>query len=281
MENASGYQVQLYKGVVLIISQPISEQSQTSYDFTSEIKETGDYTFKIKALGNETYEESLETESETYIFTEQSLQDVKLAAENALKELAVTNETTEDVVLKTVTNVCTNEKIKAAWSSEHGFTLERATDGDDPGTDGKIQGRIILTLNKTDGASETLELEVDRKILPKFKVTFEAGNETFTGTAPTQENVTEGTVIKLPENSFTVYGKNFIGWSAGDGTLYQKDSEYTMPRGNVTFTAMWEDDVWDGTKTKKPDRDAEGYYLISTGAELAFFQDKDLGKSQN
>lgn len=280
VENASGYQVQLYKGEVLIISQPVSEQSQTSYDFTSEIKETGDYTFKVKALGNETYEESIEIESETYIFTEQSLQDVKLAAENALKELAVTNETTEDVVLKTVTNVCTNEKIKAAWSSEHGFTLERATDGDDPGTDGKIQGRIILTLNKTDGASETLELEVDRKILPKFKVTFEAGSETFTGTAPTQENVTEGTVIKLPENSFTVYGKNFIGWSAGDGTLYQKDSEYTMPRGNVTFTTMWEDDVWDGTKTKKPDQDTEGYYLISTGAEPAFFQDKDLGKAK-
>lgn len=280
VENASGYQVQLYKGVVLIISQPISEQSQTSYDFTSEIKETGDYTFKVKALGNETYEESLETESETYTFTEQSLQDVKLAAENALKELVVTNETTEDVVLTTVTNVCTNEKIKAAWSSEHGFTLERATDGADPGTDGKIQGRIILTLNKTDGASETLELEVDRKILPKFKVTFEAGSETFTGTVPTQENVTEGTVIKLPENSFTVYGKNFIGWSTGDGTLYQKDSEYTMPRGNVTFTAMWENDVWDGTETKEPERDAEGYYLISTGAELAFFQDKDLGKTK-
>ena len=280
VENASGYQVQLYKDGALKILQTVSEQSQTSYDFTSEIKETGDYTFKIKALGNETYEESLETESEIYTFTEQSLQDVKLAAENALKELAVTNETTEGVVLKTVTNVCTNERIKAAWSSEHGFTLERATDGDDPGTDGKIQGRIILTLNKTDGASETLELEVDRKILPKFKVTFEAGSETFTGTAPTQENVTEGTVIKLPENSFTVYGKNFIGWSAGDGTLYQKDSEYTMPRGNVTFTAMWEDDVWDGTKKKKPDQDAEGYYLISTGAELAYFQDKDLGKAK-
>lgn len=280
VENASGYQVQLYKGEVLIISQPISEQSQTSYDFTSEIKETGDYTFKVKALGNETYEESLETESETYTFTEQSLQDVKLAAENALKELAVTNETTEDVVLNTVTNVCTNERIKAAWSSENGFTLESATDGADPGTDGRIQGTIILTLNKTDGASETLELEVDLKILPKFKVTFEAGSETFTGTAPTQENVTEGTVIKLPENSFTVYGKNFIVWSAGDGTLYQKDSEYTMPRGNVTFTAMWEDDVWDGTKTKKPDQDTEGYYLISTGAELAYFQDKDLGKAK-
>lgn len=280
VENASGYQVQLYKDGALKILQTVSEQSQTSYDFTSEIKETGDYTFKIKALGNETYEESLETESEIYTFTEQSLQDVKLAAENALKELAVTNETTEGVVLKTVTNVCTNERIKAAWSSEHGFTLERATDGDDPGTDGKIQGRIILTLNKTDGASETLELEVDLKILPKFKVTFEAGNETFTGTVPTQENVTEGTVIKLPENSFTVYGKNFTGWSAGDGTLYQKDSEYTMPRGNVTFTAMWEDDVWDGTKTKKPDQDTEGYYLISTGAEFAYFQDRDLGKAK-
>ena len=54
-----------------------------------------------------------------------------------------------------------------------------------------------------------------------------------------------------------------------------------MPRGNVTFTAMWEDDVWDGTKTKKkPDQDTEGYYLISTGAELAYFQDKDLGKAK-
>lgn len=65
------------------------------------------------------------------------------------------------------------------------------------------------------------------------------------------KNVASTTKLREP--------KNFTGWSAGDGTLYQKDSEYTMPRGNVTFTAMWEDDVWDGTKTKKPDRDAEGY----------------------
>lgn len=279
VENASGYQVQLYKDGVLKISQTISEQPQLSYDFTSEIKETGNYTFKVKALGNETYEESLEMESEPYTFTEQSLQNVKLAAENALKKLAVTNETTEDVIFNTVQDVITNEKISAAWSAANGFKIEKATDGEDLGTDGKIQGTIVLTLNKTDGTSETLKLEVNLKIPPKFKVTFEAGSETFSGPAPVQENVTEGTVIKLPENSFTIYGKNFIGWSIGDGMLYQKDSEYTMPRGNVTFTAMWEDDVWDGNETKKPSQE-DGYYLISTGAELAYFQDKNLGKAK-
>lgn len=111
------------------------------------------------------------------------------------------------------------------------LSLESATDGADPGTDGRIQGTIILTLNKTDGASETLELEVDLKILPKFKVTFEAGSETFTGTAPTQENVTEGTVIKLPENSFTVYGKNFIVWSAwGWNTVSKRLRIYNAER---------------------------------------------------
>ena len=45
-----------------------------------------------------------------------------------------------------------------------------------------------------------------------------------------------------------------------------------MPRRNVTFTAMWEHDVWDGSTKTKPKWDDNRYYLISTGAELAWFQ---------
>ena len=119
---------------------------------------------------------------------------------------------------------------------------------------------------------ETENLTVDLTILPKFTVTFKSGSETASGTAPTWESKMEGTTVTLPENPFTVYEKMFSGWKDSDGKVYSAGSAYKMPRRNVTFTAMWEHDVWDGSTKTKPKRDDNRYYLISTGAELAWFQ---------
>ena len=271
VENADGYQVQLYKDSVVLGSEK-TVSGQTSYDFTSEIKETGSYTFKVKAIGNENYETSAGVKSAAYNFTAQSLADVKTAAENTLKKMSVTNGTTAAEILQAVTCVITNDSISAAWSEESGFTLTKATDGIEPGDNGRITGTITLTLRKEGVADETENLTVDLTILPKFTVTFKSGSETASGTAPTWESKMEGTTVTLPENPFIVYEKMFSGWKDSDGKVYSAGSAYKMPRRNVTFTAMWEHDVWDGSTKTKPKRDDNRYYLISTGAELAWFQ---------
>lgn len=271
VDHASGYQLQLYKGSATVGSAQ-TVIGQTSYDFTSEIGETGIYKFTVKALGDKNYEDSEEEVSGEYSFTAQSLDDVKISAENMLNKMNVTNETTADKILKSVNDIITNASISAEWSEESGFTLTKATDGIEPGDNGGITGTIILTLRKEGVADETENLTVDLTILPKFTVTFKSGSETASGTAPTWESKMEGTTVTLPENPFTVYEKMFSGWKDSDGKVYSAGSAYKMPRRNVTFTAMWEHDVWDGSTKTEPKRDDNRYYLISTGAELAWFQ---------
>ena len=86
----------------------------TSYDFTSQIAESGIYTFGVRATGDgSTYGDSEEAKSGRYEFSEQTLADVKKAAEAALQAKTVTNETTEDEILRVVRNVIRNEKIQA------------------------------------------------------------------------------------------------------------------------------------------------------------------------
>lgn len=90
VENADGYQVQLYKDSVVLGSEK-TVSGQTSYDFTSEIKETGSYTFKVKAIGNENYETSAGVKSAAYNFTAQSLG----GRENSGRKYAEENERNE------------------------------------------------------------------------------------------------------------------------------------------------------------------------------------------
>ena len=119
--------------------------------------------------------------SAAYNFTAQSLADVKTAAENTLKKMSVTNGTTVAEILQAVTCVITNDSISAAWSEESGFALTEATDGIEPGDNGRITGTITLTLRKEGVADETENLTVDLTILPKFTVTFKSGSETASG----------------------------------------------------------------------------------------------------
>ena len=50
---------------------------------------------------------------ENYVFSEQTLADVKTAAQEALQAMTVTNETTAEEILQVVQNVITNKKIQA------------------------------------------------------------------------------------------------------------------------------------------------------------------------
>lgn len=278
VEHASGYKVQLYKNGSKQGSEVALGTGATSYDFTSQIAESGTYTFKVWATGNSVYGDSEKETSGDYEFSEQTLANVKTAAQEALQAKTVTNETTAEEILQTVRNVITNKKIQAKWSNENAFKLTSATDGEDPGQNGSITGTIVLSYTAESASTETID--VNLPIAAKYAITFTSGRKDSQGEVPTLENAAAGTVITLPENTFKVYGMNFGGWSDDGSTKYASGVSYTMPEGNVTFKAVWTQDKWDGTTVTEPTKDEQGYYQISTGAELAYFQTHAMQKAK-
>lgn len=276
--NASGYKVQLYKNGSALGAGVTLGADAASYDFTSQIAESGTYTFGVRATGDaSTYGDSEEAKSGSYEFSEQTLENVKKAAQAALQAMTVTNMTTAEEILQAVNDVITNKKIQAEWSNEEEFNLTPATDGKDPGQNGSITGTIVLSYTAESASTE--KIEINLPIAAKYAITFASGRDDFPGEAPTLENAAARTVITLPENTFKVYGMNFGGWSDGAKT-YASGTSYTMPEGNVTFEAVWTQDKWDGTTVAKPIQDDQGYYQISTGAELAYFQNQSMKKAK-
>lgn len=268
VSDAAGYKVQLYKDGSPFGNEVELSSGETSYNFTSQIADGGTYAFKVRATGDATYGDSPETFSDEYRFAEQTLADVKAAAEAALQAMSVTNETTDAELLKVVKDVITNKNIRVNWSAADGFKITPATDGEDPGREGSITGTIVLSYQSDD--TETVTITVNLSIAAKYQLTYESGRDDSHGDAPTSEHIPEGTVITLPDNPFTVYGMDFTGWSDGT-TTYTSGASYTMPAGNVTLKAIWNQGKWDGKEVKKPEI-VDGYYQISTGAELAYFQ---------
>lgn len=281
VENASGYKVQLYKDNSELGAGVTLEANAASYDFTSQIAESGTYTFGVQAMGDgSTYGNSEEAKSGSYEFSEQTLENVKTAAQAALQAMTVTNMTTAEEILQAVNDVITNKKIQAEWSNEEKFNLTLATDGKDPGQNGSITGTIVLSYTADSASTETDTIKINLPIAAKYAITFTSGRKDSQGEAPTLENAAAGTVITLPENTFKVYGMNFGGWSDDGSTKYASGVSYTMPEGNVTFKAVWTQDKWDGTTVTEPTKDEQGYYQISTGAELAYFQTHAMQKAK-
>ena len=277
--NASGYKVQLYKDGSVLGAAVTLGANAISHDFTSQIAESGTYTFKVWATGNSVYGDSEKATSEEYEFSEQTLADVKKAAQAALQAKTVTNATTANEILQVVQEVITNRKIQAKWSNEEKFNLSPATNGEEPGENGNITGTIVLSYTSEVASTETETIEINLPIAAKYAITFASGRKDSQGNAPTQGNAAAGTEITLPENTFKVYGMNFGGWR--DGTItYASGESYTMPERNVTFEAVWTQDKWDGTTVAEPTRDEQGYYQISTGAELAYFQTHAMQKAK-
>lgn len=281
VEHASGYKVQLYKNGSALGAGVTLGADAASYDFTSQIVEGGTYTFGVQAMGDgSTYGNSEEAKSGSYEFSEQTLENVKKAAQAALQAMTVTNMTTAEEILQAVNDVITNKKIQAEWSNEEKFNLTLATDGKDPGQNGSITGTIVLSYTADSASTETDTIKINLPIAAKYAITFTSGRKDSQGEAPTLENVAAGTVITLPENTFKVYGMNFGGWSDDGSTKYASGVSYTMPEGNVTFKAVWTQDKWDGTTVTEPTKDEQGYYQISTGAELAYFQTHAMQKAK-
>ena len=278
--NASGYKVQLYKDGLVLGDEVTSEADAASYDFTSQIAESGTYTFGVRATGDgSTYGDSEEAKSGSYEFSEQTLAAVETAAQEALRAMTVTNKTTAEEILQVVQKVIKNRKIQAKWSNENDFNLAPATNGEDPGQNGSITGTIVLSYTADSASTETDTIKINLPIAAKYAITFASDRQDSQGEAPTLENAAARTVITLPENTFKVYGMNFGGWSDGTKT-YASGASYTMPEGNVTFKAVWTQDKWDGTTVTEPTKDEQGYYQISTGAELAYFQTHAMQKAK-
>ena len=204
VSNAAGYKVQLYKDGAPLGSEVELSSEEISYDFTSQIADSGTYTFKVRAAGDATYGDSLETSSDEYRFAEQTLADVKAAAEAALQAMTVTNETTDAKLLQVVKDVITNKNIRVNWSAEDGFKITPATDGEDQGQEGSITGTIVLSYQSDD--TETVTITVNLSIAAKYQLTYESGRDDSHGDAPTSEHIPAGSVITLQDKPFTVYG---------------------------------------------------------------------------
>ncbi len=73
--------------------------------------------------------------------------------------------------------------------------------------------------------------------------TFEGGTATG-GSAPEVKNVTVGSTLPMPENSFTNYGYTFTGWLCNtDNAVYQPGEIYTVTDADAIFTAQWEEGI--------------------------------------
>ena len=90
---------------------------------------------------------------------------------------------------------------------------------------------------------------------PAHVVYYVAGNEAATGTAPKPAAVTEGATFTAAENTFTLEGYTFVGWSDGSKTYAAGDTG-TMGTADVVLTAQWTDATYavtyaagDGTGT--------------------------------
>ena len=71
-----------------------------------------------------------------------------------------------------------------------------------------------------------------------YTVTYEAGDGTATGDAPTEADKAKTETFTVAANSFTVAGKDFVKWNDGTND-YAPGATYTVGTDNVVLTAQW------------------------------------------
>ncbi|MCG9967460.1 Ig-like domain-containing protein [Pelotomaculum terephthalicicum JT] len=96
-------------------------------------------------------------------------------------------------------------------------------------------------------------------IIGVYTVTYDGNGGT--GTAPTESDKAEGETFVAADNTFAAPGgKQFKEWNTaanGTGKSYQPGATVTMPAGNLTLYAIWEN--------KAPILTVEGFYPTLTG----------------
>lgn len=81
--------------------------------------------------------------------------------------------------------------------------------------------------------------EIPGQVETKYTLSF-VGGEGATGEAPASITCKAGTVISLPQNTFSNEGYVFAGWSDGTET-YKAGSLYTAPATDTVLTAVWQE----------------------------------------
>lgn len=102
----------------------------------------------------------------------------------------------------------------------------------------------------------------------------------YTFTSGTQEQVFQElpSAEKAKEKGFEKAGYQLIGWKGEDGKEYMlnntvspEDKKYQVKSSTETFTAIWMQ-KWSGAAASDaPEKDANGYYKICSGEDLAKF----------
>ena len=85
--------------------------------------------------------------------------------------------------------------------------------------------------------AKNVKLSAKWEALTVYKITF-AGGTGAKGTAPTALSGYENDKVKLPKNTFTKTGYEFVGWTDGNA-VYKAGSSYTISAKNVKLTAKW------------------------------------------
>lgn len=144
-------------------------------------------------------------------------------------------------------------------STFSGYTVEYRQEGQTVSAP-KEPGRYEVWVTITDhnyrhiNGSDTMQagdLTITQAPPTLYTVTFD-GNEADEGTMPSLKTA-GGSTLTLPVCAFSKAGYQFIGWTY-DGQTYQPGDRFTMPNGDVTFKAQWQEVFWvDGTITEKTD----------------------------
>lgn len=95
-----------------------------------------------------------------------------------------------------------------------------------------------------------------------YDVTFAGGSEDATGTPPEAFSAVAGAKVILPACTFERTDYQFTGWGYG-GKTYQPGDSFTMPGGNVTFTAQWQHTYGITVTVQEPNPEGGGTQEVS------------------
>ncbi len=130
----------------------------------------------------------------------------------------------------------TNQKL--TWESSDG---EVATVSSSGLVKAVAVGTAEITAYSEDGYKRAAcRVTVSQDPETIYKVTFSGGKDT-SGKRPSALSGTAGTLVTLPENSYTKEGCHFVGWTDGKNT-YKAGASYRIPYRDVTLTAVWAND---------------------------------------
>ncbi|MCM1225093.1 MAG: Ig-like domain-containing protein, partial [Lachnospiraceae bacterium] len=124
-------------------------------------------------------------------------------------------------------------------------TATTYADADGVNTDEDSRYRVVAVKDGEEGEYSAVVVANTAVAKPKAQVTITFSSEkTVSGTLPAEVQQTEGSSYTLPECEATTENYLFAGWSDGKKT-YAANESYTVPKTNVTLTAVWESDAYE------------------------------------